>query len=79
MAKPPQGPDTSALLGAAWGLGWRITAALLIGYYIDDRLSTAPLLTLLLAVAAMVSGVMQILRLIANNNAGNDQGPPRSR
>lgn len=68
MPTAPQAPSNSALLGAAWGLGWRIVAALLIGYYLDAYLSTAPLLTLLLAVAAMVVGVRQILSLLAKGN-----------
>jgi len=68
VSKAGQSPSNSALLGAAWGLGWRIVAALLIGGYVDGRLGSAPLLTLVLTLAAMVSGVMQILALLRNRD-----------
>jgi len=55
------------LLGLAWSLGWRIAAGLLVGYYLDRWLSTAPLFTLLLSIAALVVGVRQILRVLGSS------------
>ncbi len=71
-----QGPSNSALLGAAWGLGWRIVVAMFAGYYLDNLFSTAPILTLVLTVAAMVSGVMQILALVGDADDSEDRPPP---
>ncbi|TFH24663.1 MAG: AtpZ/AtpI family protein [Myxococcales bacterium] len=56
------------LMGLAWSLGWRIAAGLLIGYWLDGRLGTAPWLTLGLTLAAFVAGVMQILRVVRQQN-----------
>jgi len=46
------------------------------GYYLDNLFSTAPILTLVLTVAAMVSGVMQILALVGNDDDSDDRPPP---
>ena len=64
-----QGPSTSQLLAVAWGLGWRIAAGLLIGGYLDGKLSTAPFLALTLSMVALVSGVRHILKLLESSNS----------
>ena len=54
-------------LGLAWSFGWRIAAALLAGYYLDDWLGTTPVLTLLFSVAALVVGVRQLLATLSDD------------
>ena len=53
------------ILGLGWSLGWRIAAGLLAGYYLDRWLATTPLLTLALSLAALVTGVRQMLAMLA--------------
>jgi hypothetical protein len=52
------------LVALAWSLGWRIAAGIIIGYYADDWLGTTPLLTLVLALAALVSCVRQMIAML---------------
>ncbi len=58
--KGPKGGAAEAL-ALAWSLGWPIPAGVLAGYWLDARFGTAPWLTLLLAVAAMVMMVVRII------------------
>lgn len=55
---------TAQLLALAWGLGWRIAAGIILGYYADVWLGTSPWLTLALALTALVSGVRQMIVLL---------------
>jgi hypothetical protein len=64
---------TAQLLALAWGLGWRIAAGIIIGYYADLWLGSAPWLTLLFSIAALVSGVRAMLVLLNGDAA---PGPP---
>ncbi len=59
------------LLALAWSLGWRIAAGVLVGYFLDQRIGSAPLLTLLFSIAALAMGVAQILKVLAG--AGHDE------
>ncbi len=74
MAGPPKTSNLE-LLALAWSLGWRIAAGVLVGYFLDQRLGCAPLLTLLLSITALAVGVAQILRVLA---AGDRHEGPRS-
>jgi len=56
------------LIGLAWSLGWRVAAGLLIGYWLDGRLGTGPWLTLGLTLAAFVAAVMQIIRVLGQQD-----------
>jgi F0F1-type ATP synthase assembly protein I len=58
------------VLALAWSLGWRIAAGLLLGYYLDLKLGTSPVLTLTLSIAAMVVAVRQMLAVL-NEGAGD--------
>ena len=57
---------SAELLALAWSLGWRITAGIVIGYYADVWLGTGPWLTLFLSIAALVSGVRQMIVLLGD-------------
>jgi len=57
------GDGTAQALGLAWGLGWRIAAGILVGYYLDGWLHTSPWLTLLFSLAALVSAVRAMIVL----------------
>ena len=52
------------LMALAWSLGWRIAAGIIIGYYVDQWLGSAPWLTLALSITALVSGVRQMLTVL---------------
>ena len=52
------------LIALAWSLGWRIAAGIIIGYYVDQWLGSAPWLTLVLSITALVSGVRQMLTVL---------------
>jgi F0F1-type ATP synthase assembly protein I len=67
---------TAEVLGLGWSLGWRIAAGLVIGYYADQWLGSSPWLTLALSLAALVSGVRQMLVVLAaqrESNAASDE------
>ncbi len=49
-------------LGLAWSLGWRVAAGAWIGYRLDLWLHSSGLLTLLLSLTAMVTGVRAMIR-----------------
>lgn len=49
-------------LGVAWSLGWRVAAGAWIGYRVDLWLRSQGLFTLLLALAAMITGVRTLIR-----------------
>ena len=59
---------TAQLLALAWALGWRVAAGIIIGYYGDVWLGSAPWLTLLFSIAALVSAVRQML-VVLNTQA----------
>jgi len=63
-------------LAVAWSLGWRITAGILIGYYADAWLGTAPWLTLGFSLAALITGVRAMLSLLASKASADAAGPP---
>ena len=48
-------------LALAWSLGWRVAAGIAVGYYLDGWLGTAPWLTLLAALGALVSAVRTMI------------------
>lgn len=52
----------SEALGLAWSLGWRVAVGAWIGYRLDLWLGTGGLLALVLAVAAMTTGVRAMIR-----------------
>ena len=58
-------------LALAWGLGWRIAAGILIGYYLDGWLGTSPLLTLLFSLAALASAVRAMIA-VSREEEGED-------
>ena len=60
------------VLGLGWSLGWRIAAGVLLGFWLDGRAGTAPWLTLLLSLAALAAGVIQILRLTSQKPGASD-------
>jgi len=60
------------VLALAWSLGWRIAAGLVVGYYLDGWLGTSPVMTLTLAIAAMVLAVRQLLAVV--NEGAHDDG-----
>jgi hypothetical protein len=64
---------TAQLLALAWGLGWRVAAGIIIGYYADVWLGSAPWLTLLFSIAALVSGVRQMLVVLGAQAPHPDQ------
>jgi len=55
---------SAELMALAWSLGWRIAAGIIIGYYLDQWLGSAPWLTLTLSITALVSGVRQMLTVL---------------
>jgi len=55
---------SAELMALAWSLGWRIAAGIIIGYYVDQWLGSAPWLTLVLSITALVSGVRQMLTVL---------------
>ena len=57
-------------LALAWSFGWPTAAGLLAGYWLDGRLGTAPWLTLLLAVSAMVMAVVRIIASLDRERRG---------
>jgi F0F1-type ATP synthase assembly protein I len=65
-----EGVGSARALALAWSLGWRIAAGLIIGYQLDAWLGTSPWLTLLLAIAALVAAVRQLLVLVAPGASG---------
>ena len=69
--------DSTQALALAWSLGWRIAAGLLLGYYADDWLGTAPWLTLSFSLAALVSGVRAMILVL--NSHRTDGAPDRDR
>jgi F0F1-type ATP synthase assembly protein I len=68
--------DSTQALALAWSLGWRIAAGLLLGYYADEWLGTAPWLTLLFSIAALVVGVRAMIAVL-NNGRGADSDTDR--
>ena len=64
--------ESGQLMALAWSLGWRIAAGIIIGYYVDQWLGSAPWLTLGLSITALVSGVRQMLTVL---NAERESKP----
>ena len=60
-------PQTTQVLGLAWGFGWRITAGLFLGYYLDRWLGTAPLLLIAFTIGSFVAGIADFLRLSSSS------------
>lgn len=56
-------PETARALGLAWGFGWRIAAGLVLGYYLDVWMGTAPLWLFIVTMGSFVAGVSEFIRL----------------
>ena len=65
-------PGKTEALALAWSLGWRVAAGFVIGYYADAWLGTAPWLTLLFALGALVSVVRAMLVLLRQSTTEDD-------
>lgn len=50
----------------AWGLalsfGWRVAAGVLLGYWLDGWLGTAPIMLTVFAIAALAGSIFDMLR-----------------
>jgi F0F1-type ATP synthase assembly protein I len=72
--------DDSSLVRASrfMALGFEfagtVVAAVLLGYYLDGRLGTAPLFTLLLTLSGMGGAVYRLLWTLKRSNSRSDNG-----
>ena len=51
-----------------------VVAGVLLGYYIDERLGTAPLFTLLLTLSGMGGALYRLLWNLKRTNSSSDDG-----
>lgn len=73
MGKGVSGRDKGGAVEAlalAWSFGWPTAAGVLVGYWLDGWLGTAPWLTLLLAISAMVLAVVRIIASLDRERMG---------
>ena len=59
-------------IGLAWSLGWRVAAGTWIGYRLDLWMNSGGVLTLVFALAAMVTGVRALMRAGRIDSDGAD-------
>ena len=71
-------PETARALGLAWGFGWRIAAGLVLGYYLDLWMGTAPLWLFVVTMGSFVAGVSEFVRLSRSEVERNRDHTDRS-
>ncbi len=54
-------------LAIAGTLGWPVAAGAALGVYLDGKLGSAPLLTLVLTLGAFVAAVRRLLQLVGSD------------
>ena len=62
-------PAHLELLAVSWNFGWPVAAGVVIGSWIDDRLGTSPVVTLVLALGAMLASVRRLIELSRRDEA----------
>jgi F0F1-type ATP synthase assembly protein I len=68
---PPRlDPRTAQTVGVALGFGWRIAAGVLLGYWLDGRLETAPIFLTVFAIAALTGSIYDMLRVSRRKSGG---------
>ena len=66
-------PEAARAWGLALSFGWRITAGVLAGYWLDAWLGTAPIFISLLSIGALVGAIADMLR-VSNAAVHDDDG-----
>jgi F0F1-type ATP synthase assembly protein I len=56
-------PEAAKAWGMALSFGWRIAAGVVIGYWLDGWLYTAPIFIGLMSIAALVGAIADMLRV----------------
>jgi len=64
-------PQAAQAWGVALSFGWRIAAGLVLGYWMDEWLGTAPIFITVGSIGALVSAVADMLRISKRGTTGD--------